>query len=62
MDFANDYDIKAMAILIMSCHDMIDNLYMLYGVSWSFFMLMIVHLSWRIWVVCQVDFFLQKNA
>ena len=24
MDFANDYDIKAMAILIMSCHDMID--------------------------------------
>ena len=25
MDFVNDYDIKAMAILIMSCHDMIDN-------------------------------------
>ena len=25
IDFANDYDIKAMAIVMMSCHDMTDN-------------------------------------
>ena len=25
MDFVNDYDIEAMAILMMSCHDMTDN-------------------------------------